>query len=118
MPLKIEKQRRHDRVRKKVIGTKDKPRLSIYRSLRHLYAQLVDDIEQETLLSISTLYPSFRGSKKKTKGVEVATQLGKLLAEEAKSKGFSRVVFDRGGYLYHGRVKAFAQACRENGLLF
>ncbi|MBI4436995.1 MAG: 50S ribosomal protein L18 [Candidatus Omnitrophica bacterium] len=118
MEPKTARQRRRERVRKKVIGTKEKPRLSVHRSLKHLYAQLVDDLEQKTLLSLSTLVPTVRESKKKVKGVEVASQLGKLFAEEAKSKGISRVVFDRSGYLYHGRVKAFAQACRENGLLF
>lgn len=108
---------RHERVRKKVIGTQERPRLSVYRSLKHFYAQLVDDIEQKTLFSYSTLHEAFQKDAK-GKGVEIATRLGKHFATEAKAKGFSHVVFDRGGYLYHGRIKAFAEACRKEGLLF
>ncbi len=108
---------RHKRVRKKVIGTKERPRLSVYRSLRHIHVQLIDDLEQKTLFSCSTLKAPAQG-KTKRKGVELATELGKQFASEAKSKGFSQVVFDRGEYLYHGNIKAFAEACRKEGLLF
>ena len=108
---------RHERVRRKVIGTKERPRLSVYRSLRHIHVQLVDDTLQQTLFSYSTLNKSMQG-KAKPKGVALATELGKQFAQEAKSKGFSQVVFDRGEYLYHGNIKAFAEACRKEGLLF
>jgi len=99
------------------MGTKEKPRLSVHRSLKQLYVQLIDDMEQKTLFSFSTLSKPFQ-EKAKRKGVEVATELGKHFATEAKSKGFDQVVFDRGGYLYHGRIKAFAEACRKHGLSF
>lgn len=108
---------RHRRVRRKVFGTPEKPRLSVHRSLKHFYVQLVDDIDQKTLFSYSTLHEAFQ-KEAKGKGVEIASRLGKHFAAEAKAKGFSRVVFDRGGYLYHGRVRAFAEACRKEGLLF
>ena len=99
------------------MGTKEKPRLSVHRSLRHLYVQLIDDLGQKTLFSFSTLNKPLQ-EKSKRKGIEVAAELGKHFATEAKSKGFNQVVFDRGGYLYHGRVKAFAEACRKHGLTF
>ena len=108
---------RHIRVRRKVVGTKEKPRLSVHRSLKHFYAQLIDDLEQKTLFSYSTLNSPFRG-KAKQKGTDIATELGRQFASEAKSKGFNQVVFDRGGYLYHGTIKAFAEACRKEGLSF
>ncbi len=105
--------RRHQRSRRKVVGTMEKPRLSVYRSVKYFYAQLVDDMTQKTIFTLST--KRLDQKVKKTAGAAV---LGKLFATEAKAKGFSRVVFDRGGYLYHGRIKAFADACRENGLMF
>ena len=108
---------RHIRVRKKVVGTKERPRLSVHRSLRHFYAQLIDDLEQKTLFSYSTLHKPLRG-KTKQKGMDIAVELGRQFATEAKSKGFTQVVFDRGGYLYHGNIKAFAEACRKEGLSF
>lgn len=108
---------RHQRVRRKVIGSKERPRLSVYRSLKHIHVQLIDDLEQKTLFSYSTLKESVQG-KTKWKGIALATELGKQFATEAKSKGFSQVVFDRGEYLYHGNIKAFAEACRKEGLLF
>jgi large subunit ribosomal protein L18 len=108
------RQRVHERIREKMSGTAERPRLNIYRSLNHIYAQVVDDAKGETLVSASTL-----AAKLKTGGnVAAAKEIGKLVAERAKEKGIKRVVFDRGGYLYHGRVKALADAAREAGLEF
>jgi large subunit ribosomal protein L18 len=104
--------RRHLRVRKKVTGTPERPRLVVYRSLKHIYAQLVDDVAQRTLATVSSRTV---GEGKKT---EKATAVGKALAERAKSTGITRVVFDRAGYKYHGRVKAVADGAREGGLDF
>ena len=116
MGLDVGRVRRHERVRKRVIGTQEKPRLSVYRSLKYFYAQLVDDRAHKTLLALST--QRIEKNSKEEKKTASASAVGKRFAGEAKAKGFGRVVFDRGGYLYHGRVKAFAEACRENGLLF
>src|SRR5438105_14821479 len=103
--------RRHLRVRNKVTGTAERPRLVVYRSLKHIYAQLVDDITQRTLMTATD-----QGlSGKKT---ERATGVGKRIAQKAKDAGVTKVVFDRGGYLYHGRVKAVAEGAREGGLEF
>jgi len=109
--------RRHLRVRKKVSGTPERPRLVVYRSLNNLEGQLVDDTRGVTLLGISTLSADVKdaGSLNKTERGRLA---GKLLAERAKEQGITSVVFDRGGYLYHGRVKAFADGAREGGLEF
>jgi len=106
--------RRHRRVRKHVNGTAARPRLAVFRSLRHIGAQLVDDATGHTLVSASTV-----AAKAKTGGnVAAAKEIGKQIAERAKEKGISKVVFDRGGYLYHGRIKALADAAREAGLEF
>jgi large subunit ribosomal protein L18 len=108
------RQRVHFRIRQKMRGTAERPRLNVYRSLNHIYAQIVDDAKGETLLSASTL-----SAKIKTGGnVAAAKEVGKLVAEQAIEKGIKRVVFDRGGYLYHGRVKALADAARAAGLEF
>jgi large subunit ribosomal protein L18 len=108
------RQRVHDRIREKMTGTAERPRLNVYRSLNHIYVQVVDDARGETLVSASTL-----AAKLKTGGnVGAAKEIGKLVAERAKEKGIKRVVFDRGGYLYHGRIKALADAAREAGLEF
>jgi len=108
--------RRHLRLRKKVEGTAERPRLVVYRSLKHVYAQLVDDVQRVTLASASDLAKDFQpaGSGK----VGVATGVGKLIADRAKQLGITRVVFDRGGYPYHGRVKAVAEGARDGGLEF
>ena len=109
------RQRVHDRIRKKLQGTAERPRLNVYRSLNHIYVQVIDDMHGKTLVSASTA----EGEKKKTGGnVTAAKELGKAIAERAKAKGISKVVFDRGGYIYHGRVKALADAARESGLKF
>ena len=108
------RQRVHDRIRTKVQGTSERPRLNVYRSLNHIYAQVIDDAQGVTLVSASTV-----ASKAKTGGnVAAAKEVGKLVAERAKEKGIKKVVFDRGGYLYHGRIKALADAAREAGLEF
>jgi len=105
-------------VRKKLVGTSQLPRLCIYRSLSNLYAQLVDDTKGVTLLSISTLYKDLRSQLKYGGNVKAASLLGDLVAKKSKEKGFTKVCFDRGGNLYHGRVKAFAEAARKGGLEF
>ena len=108
--------RRHLRVRKKVSGTQERPRLAVHRSHLHLYAQLIDDLAGKTLLSRSTLQSEFKRHSKKGGNVEAAKRLGELVAEAALSAGIKKVVFDRGGYLYHGRVRALADAARSKGL--
>ena len=110
--------RRHRRVRAKVRGTTDRPRLSVFRSLNHIYIQVVDDIRSRTLVAASTLDPDIKGSIDGQKKTEQAKVVGSLLAKRALSQGIKRVVFDRGGYKYHGRVKALAEAAREGGLEF
>ena len=109
------RERRHRRVRGKVAGTAERPRLAVFRSNRGISAQLVDDLEGRTLAAASwlALEESFTGTK-----TEQAARVGKLLAENARQAGIERVVFDRGGYLYHGRVKALADGAREGGLTF
>jgi large subunit ribosomal protein L18 len=102
------RQRVHDRIRAKIQGTAERPRLNVYRSLNHIYAQVIDDAQGVTIVSASTV-----SGKIKTGGnVAAAKEVGKVVAERAKEKGISRVVFDRGGYLYHGRIKALADAAR------
>jgi large subunit ribosomal protein L18 len=109
------RERRHRRVRRKIAGTAERPRLVVFRSTRGIEAQLVDDLERKTLASAShlALKKGFKGSK-----IEQAAEVGKLLAENGKKAGIETVVFDRGGYLYHGRVKALADGAREGGLRF
>src|SRR5918911_4745472 len=109
--------RRHRRIRVLLHGTAERPRLSVFRSLQHIYAQLVDDATGTTLASASTLDPALRGSLSGPKA-ERARAVGQTIAERAREKGISRVVFDRGGYLYHGRVKALAEGARAGGLEF
>lgn len=109
---------RHRRIRKKISGTPERPRLSVFRSEKHIYAQIIDDTKGVTLTSASTVDRALRGKLKKTWNVEAAREVGKLLAERALAKGISQVVFDRGGFKYHGRVKALADAAREAGLKF
>lgn len=111
-------QRRHRRVRRKVSGTAQRPRLAVFRSNTHIYAQLIDDEKQHTLVAASTLEPEMR--KQFTSGAtcEASQAVGKLIAERSLQQGIDKVVFDRGGNLYHGRVKALADAAREAGLDF
>jgi len=107
----------HDRIRKKMQGTAERPRLNVYRSLNHIYVQVIDDLHGTTLVSASTA--EGKKEERRTGGnVASAKAVGKIIAERAKAKGVTKVVFDRGGYIYHGRVKAVAEAAREAGLQF
>jgi large subunit ribosomal protein L18 len=117
--------RRKKRVRKKIFGYPERPRVSVFRSHKHIYAQIINDVEGHTLVALSSLSPEVRAkveelkSKGEVKGkVDVARLVGRMLAEKAKEKGITKVVFDRGGYKYHGRVKALAEGLREGGLEF
>lgn len=110
--------RRHIRVRKKVSGSADRPRLNVYRSLEHIYAQVIDDESGMTIASASTLDKAIAADSLSLTKTEQAKAVGKVVAERAKAKGIATVVFDRGGYPYHGRVKALADASREGGLVF
>ena len=112
------RKRRHVRVRKKISGTANVPRLSVFRSLKHIYAQIIDDDAGRTLVSASTLDADVRTEIAGRSKVEQAQVVGRRLAEKALSHGVKKVVFDRGGYVYHGRVKALADASREGGLVF
>jgi len=110
------RRRVHERIRTRLSGTSERPRLNVYRSLNHIYAQVIDDSSGKTIASAST---SGKKSGKKTGGnVASAKEIGKTIAQRAKEKGIKKVVFDRGGYLYHGRIKALADAAREAGLEF
>lgn len=109
------RQKRHARVRAKISGTADRPRLNVFRSAKHIYAQVIDDTQGVTLVSASTVekdFDQYGGNK------DAARAIGKLVAERAKAKGIETVVFDRGGYIYHGRVKELAEGAREGGLAF
>jgi large subunit ribosomal protein L18 len=110
----------HKRIRRKLSGTADRPRLAVFRSEAHIYAQVIDDVAGATVVSASTVDKGATGDKGAKKGgnVAAAKAIGKLVAERAKEKGIKSVVFDRGGYQYHGRVKALADAAREAGLEF
>lgn len=107
--------KRHKRVRQKVSGTPETPRLDVYRSNAHIYAQIVDDVNGVTLVAAASNEKDFEGSGNNCEG---AAKVGKLIAERAKSKGIENVVFDRGGYIYHGRIQALADGAREGGLNF
>lgn len=115
------RQKIHARIRKKIAGTTERPRLSVYRSVSHVYAQIIDDAKGTTLVSATSVEKGkgLKGEKRPTGGnVASAKEVGKLIAERAKEKGIKSVVFDRGGYQYHGRIKALADAAREAGLEF
>ena len=111
------RQRVHERIRKKMVGTPERPRLNVYRSLNHIYVQIIDDLNGRTLVSATT-NAGKKGAGKTGGNVASAKDIGKQVAEAAKSKGITKVVFDRGGYIYHGRVKALADAARAAGLEF
>ena len=108
----------HDRIRKKMQGTAERPRLNVYRSLNHIYVQLIDDLRGVTVVAAHSAEGGEKGQRRSGGNVAAAKQVGKTIAERAKAKGISKVVFDRGGYIYHGRVKALADAAREAGLQF
>ena len=107
--------KRHVRVRGKISGTPERPRLNVFRSNANIYAQIIDDVNGVTLVSANTLEKDFEGA---TGNIEAAKKVGALVAERAKAKGIEEVVFDRGGYIYHGRVAALAEGAREAGLKF
>jgi large subunit ribosomal protein L18 len=115
---RVSRLRRHKRVRRHVIGTSERPRLNVFRSLNHIYAQVIDDAEGHTLVSASTVDPEVQKQIGELTKTDQARVVGKVLAERALSQGVKQVVFDRGGYRYHGRVKALADAAREGGLEF
>ena len=115
---RVARLRRHRRVRKRVVGTPERPRLDVFRSLRHIYAQVIDDSQGHTLVSASTIDPEVETQLQGLTKTEQARVVGKVLAERALKQGVKQVVFDRGGYVYHGRVKTLADAAREGGLEF
>jgi large subunit ribosomal protein L18 len=110
--------RRHERVRKRIQGTATRPRLAVFRSLKHIYAQVIDDARGHTLAAASTLDPELASQVKDGNKTAEAKVVGALIAKRAQAKGITQVVFDRGGYKYHGRVRALAEAAREAGLEF
>lgn len=116
-PSLLARQKRVKRIRKKISGTPDRPRLRVFKSAKHIYAQLIDDVAGHTLLSMSSLDKGLQESDAKGK-TDLAHQVGMMLAGKAKDKGISSVIFDRGGYIYHGRVKALSEGAREGGLEF
>ena len=115
---RVARLRRHVRVRKRVSGTPERPRLNVFRSLRHISAQIIDDTRGVTLVAASTTEPQVHGRLAGMKKAEQARVVGQVLAERAAAHGIKQVVFDRGGYLYHGRVRSLAEAAREGGLEF
>jgi large subunit ribosomal protein L18 len=114
----LARSKRKKRISRKVQGTGERPRLTVFRSNKHIYAQVVDDTLDKTFVAASTLNPELRGKVKKPGNIEAAKQVGELIAQKCLEKGIKEVVFDRSGYLYHGRVKAVAMAAREKGLIF
>lgn len=110
--------RKHDRVRKKIEGTTERPRLNVFRSLKNIYVQVIDDSTGNTLAAASTLDEALKGKLPHNSNKAAAKEVGKLIAQKALDKGIKQVVFDRGGYLYHGRVKELAEGAREAGLEF
>lgn len=115
---KLQTQRRHRRVRVTLCGTTERPRLAVYRSGKHIYAQVIDDTQGLTVAAASSIDKELKEKLSSTGNINAATEVGKLVAQRAKSKGVSAVVFDRGGFVYHGRVAALADAAREVGLEF
>ncbi|OMH40259.1 50S ribosomal protein L18 [Desulfurobacterium indicum] len=110
--------KKHRRVRKKVFGTPERPRLAVYKSLKHMYAQIIDDTKGHTLVAASTVDKEVKEKIKGLSKTEAARVVGQVIAERAKAKGITAVVFDRGGFIYHGRIKAIAEGAREGGLEF
>jgi len=110
------REKKHLRIRKNIVGTAEKPRLCVYRSLNHIYAQIIDDTKGTTLVSASTLEAPLKGTLESTSNQAAAKKVGEAIAKKALEKGITSVVFDRGGYVYHGRIKAVADGAREAGL--
>lgn len=109
---------RHKRVRRKITGSSARPRLSVYRSLNHVYVQVIDDTNGETIAAASSLDPTILTQREGKEKSEISTMVGELIAERAKNQGIQSVVFDRGGFKFHGRTKALADAARKGGLVF
>ncbi len=116
-PRTVARAKRIKRIRKKITGTTEKPRLRVFKSSKHIYAQVIDDVTGKTITSMSTVDKGFESSDESGK-IGAAKKVGTLLAERAKAAGINEVVFDRGGYIYHGRVKALSDSAREGGLKF
>ncbi len=114
----LARQKRHGRIRKKMVGTPERPRLAVHRSAKNIYVQVVDDVNAKTLVSISTLDKDFSKSAPKSGKVKKSEKLGEVFASKLKEKGITQIAFDRGGYLYHGRVKALAESLRQGGIKF
>lgn len=110
--------KRHGRIRKKLFGTVERPRLAVHRSAKNIYVQVVDDVNSKTLFSFSTLSKDFAKSAPKKGKIEKSSKLGEFFVSKLKEKGITKVAFDRGGYLYHGRVKALAESLRQGGIQF
>ena len=115
---KAERERRHARVRNKISGTADRPRLCVFRSSNNIYAQIIDDTNRVTLVAASSLDEAVKGAVNHTGNKEAAKMVGEMVAKKAVEKGITEVVFDRGGYIYHGRIKELAEGAREAGLKF
>lgn len=116
--LLIKRKKRHERVRKKIIGCEERPRLSIYRSHKNIYAQIIDDNKNKTIFSFSTQNKEIKNKIGYGGNIKAAALLGEILAAKAKEKGITKVAFDRGVYFYHGRIKAFVESARKGGLEF
>lgn len=116
-PKVVARQKRIKRIRKKITGTPEMPRLRLFKSAKHIYAQIIDDSSGNTLVAMSSLHKEIQGIDLKGKCAK-AQQVGKMLAAKAKAAGIEKVAFDRGGYIYHGRVKALSEGAREGGLVF
>jgi len=117
-PSTVAREKRVKRIRKNLVGTSERPRLRVFKSVKHIYAQIIDDSTGKTIVSMSTVDKAFDGSEEEKGKIAAAKKVGKVIAERAKAAGVSKVVFDRGGYLYHGRVKALSDGAREGGLDF
>ena len=112
------REKKHMRMRNRLSGTAERPRLAVFRSNNHMYAQIIDDTVGNTLVSASTLEKEIKAELNKTNDIEAAAYIGKVIAKRAIDKGITEVVFDRGGFLYHGKIEALAEAAREAGLVF
>jgi large subunit ribosomal protein L18 len=115
---KLNRKKKHLSIRKKISGTSEKPRLAVFKSEKHIYAQIIDDMKGNTIASASTVDKELKKELKKTWNIEAAEKVGELLAKRAVEKGISNVVFDRGGFKYHGRIKSLADSARKAGLKF
>ncbi len=115
---KLGRYKRHIRIKKKIFGDKSKPRLSVFKGLKNMRAQLINDVEQKTILIVTTTSKEFKHQFKSGSNIKAAEKLGEILAKKAKEKGIEQIKFDRGGNMYHGKIKALAESARKNGLKF